>query len=188
MKKQSILKVIEYPGKIWHKMIVSSICRMRLGSCGRNVTIGKNVEATWENVFVGKDVSLGANNIFLSTKAKIFIKDHVLFGPNVTVISGNHTTDFIGKYISEITDEEKRNNDDENVVFEGDNWIGANATILKGVTVHTGAVVAAGAVVTKDVPEYSIVGGVPAKVIKYRFSQEELEKHKMIISKRKSED
>jgi virginiamycin A acetyltransferase len=52
-----------------------------------------------------------------------------------------------------------------------DVWVGANATILSGVTVGDGAVIAAGSLVAKDVPSYSIVGGVPAKVIKYRFSQ-----------------
>ena len=58
------------------------------------------------------------------------------------------------------------------IVIGNDVWVGANATILSGVTIGDGAVVAAGALVTKDVPPYSIVGGVPARVIKYRFSQD----------------
>jgi len=53
-----------------------------------------------------------------------------------------------------------------------DVWIGTNAIIMDGVTVHDGAVIGAGAVVTKDVPPYAVVGGVPAKVIRYRFSDE----------------
>lgn len=56
-----------------------------------------------------------------------------------------------------------------------DVWIGANAVILPGVTVGDGAVIAAGAVVTKDVKPYSIVGGVPAKLIKYRFEPWQIE-------------
>ena len=55
-------------------------------------------------------------------------------------------------------------------------WIGLNVTILGGVTVGDGAVLAAGAIVTKDVPPYAIVGGNPAKIIKYRFSKEQIEK------------
>jgi maltose O-acetyltransferase len=56
----------------------------------------------------------------------------------------------------------------KSVVIEDDVWIGTRAIILPGVTVHHGSIIAAGAVVTKDVPEYAIVGGNPAKVIKYR--------------------
>lgn len=58
------------------------------------------------------------------------------------------------------------------IVVEDDVWIGCRATILSGVRIGQGAVVAAGSVVTRDVPPYAIVGGVPAKVIKYRFDAE----------------
>ena len=59
-------------------------------------------------------------------------------------------------------------------MIAGDNWIGSNAVILKGVTIGRGAVVAAGAIVNRDVPDYSIVGGVPAKVIGSRLIQNTL--------------
>lgn len=62
------------------------------------------------------------------------------------------------------------------VIIGNDVWVGARATILEGVTIGDGAVVAAGAVVTKDVPPYAIVGGVPAKVIRYRFDEQTIGK------------
>lgn len=61
-----------------------------------------------------------------------------------------------------------------------DVWVGKNAVIMSGVKIGDGAVIGSGAVVTKDVPDYAIVGGVPAKVIKYRFSEEQIAKLKKI--------
>jgi acetyltransferase-like isoleucine patch superfamily enzyme len=58
------------------------------------------------------------------------------------------------------------------IVLEDDVWIGENVLVLSGVVIGKGAVIAAGSVIVKDVPAYSIVGGNPAKIIKYRFSQE----------------
>ena len=58
------------------------------------------------------------------------------------------------------------------IILEDDVWIGQRAMIMSGIRIGQGAVVAAGAVVTKDVPPYAIVGGVPAKVIRYRFAPE----------------
>ena len=73
-------------------------------------------------------------------------------------------------------DEYKFADDDKNhVVIGNDVWIGNGAKIIGGITIGDGAVIAAGAVVTKDVPPYTIVGGVPAKEIKKRFSDDDIE-------------
>ena len=58
------------------------------------------------------------------------------------------------------------------IIIKNDVWIGANCTLIDNITIGNGAVIAAGAVVTKDVPPYAVVGGNPAKIIKYRFSKE----------------
>lgn len=63
------------------------------------------------------------------------------------------------------------------MTIEQDVWCGANVTILKGVTIGKGSIVAAGSVVTKSCPPYSIIAGVPARVLKKRFSDEEIKEH-----------
>lgn len=130
-----------------------------------------------KNLLIGNDVSIGERATIMCTRAKVRIGDHVMFGPNVTIITGGHRTDLVGRYMTTVTNAEKRPEDDRDIVFEGDNWIGANATILRGVTVGRGAIIAAGAVVTKDVTPYSVWGGVPARCLKMRFDADTLQKH-----------
>ena len=104
-----------------------------------------------------------------------------MIAPNVTIITGDHKY-VAGRYIDSITDEEKDAIYDQDVIIERDVWVGANVTILKGVHVGESAIIAAGAVVTKDVPAYTIVGGVPARVIKRKFTQKEEEDHRLFLS------
>lgn len=170
--------------RVWHKLVYVPVMKMQLGSHGSHVNIGKGARGTWENVHTGSYVSIGVNCLLLSTRAQIKIGDYVMFGPNVSVITGNHRTDVIGKRMYEIKDADKRATDDQDVTFAGDNWIGANSTTLKGVTVGEGAVIAAGALVNKNVPPYAIVGGCPAKIIKMRFTEDEIAEHKKLIEKR----
>lgn len=65
--------------------------------------------------------------------AKIIIHDHVIFGPNVTIVTGDHRTDIVGRFIDEITDTNKLPENEQDVVIDGDNWIGANTSIMKSV-------------------------------------------------------
>lgn len=168
--------------RVWRKCVSMPMLRMQFGSHGGHVHIGEGAKGTWKNVYVGNYVSIGANCLLLSTRARIIIGDYVMFGPNVSVITGNHRIDVIGKRMYEVKDTDKRDCDDQNVTFMGDNWIGANSTILKGVTIGEGAVIAAGALVNKDVPPYAVVGGVPAKVLKLRFTETELQEHKQKLT------
>ncbi len=149
--------------------------------CGKNVIICRKSRGSWENVYIGNYVSLNENTLLFCSRAKIYIGDYVMFGPNVTLITGGHRTDIIGRYMYTVTDDEKRPEDDRDIIIKGDNWIGANTTILRGVTIGEGAVVAAGSVVTHDVQPYTIVGGIPAKMIKERFTKDDLKRHKEII-------
>lgn len=89
-------------------------------------------------------------------------------------MSGEHSITGIMTY--PLIDDVKINSRSKGaIIVDDDVWIGYGATIMSGVHIGQGAVVAAGAVVTKDVPPYAIVGGVPAKVIKYRFEPEMIE-------------
>ncbi|MCB0745406.1 MAG: acyltransferase [Ignavibacteriae bacterium] len=93
---------------------------------------------------------------------KIQIGDYVMVGPNVAIIGGNHNFD------STETPMRTQGGTNKGIVIENDVWIGANATILDGVKISKGSIIAAGAVVTKDTKPFSINGGVPAKFIKSR--------------------
>ena len=81
-----------------------------------------------------------------------------------------------------MTTEDKLPENDLPVVIEDGCWIGANVTILKGVRVGRGSVIAAGAVVTKSCEPYSIIGGVPAKLIKMRFTPEQIAEHERLLA------
>ena len=168
----NLYDAIQFLGRAINKLIVVPIKLVSLGSHGCAVHFGRHVRFYGiNNVHLGSDVSLGERNVLMCTRAKIYIGDHVMTGPGVTMITGGHRIDLQGRPMTSITNDEKLQENDQDIILEGDNWIGANAIVLKGVTIGEGAVIAAGAVVTKDVPKYSIVGGVPAKVIKYRFMQ-----------------
>lgn len=181
-------RIFSLPYKAIHRCVIMPWQKAILESCGKSVIIGRRSQVTWNNVSLGNKVYIGENATIMSTKAKIIIKDNVMFGPNVSMITGGHRMDVIGRYMVDIKDDEKLSENDQDIILMGDNWIGANATILKGVTIGEGAVVAAGAVVTKDVLPYSIVGGVPAKQIAMRFDEELIKQHKTkIITKQRGE-
>ncbi len=177
-------KLNKYLIKSWELLIAIPYRKSLVHKCGKNVRIGRHTRAEgWNNIELGNHVSIGANCVFLTTRANVIIGDHVVFGPNVTCITGNHRIDMVGRYIDSVTDADKKPENDEDIIFMGDNWIGANSTILKGVTIGKGAVVAAGSVVTHTVDDYTIVAGVPARKIRDRFSKEELKQHIAIINK-----
>lgn len=168
------------------KYLVEPFIRKSFYSYGNNVHIPAGCSFSgYENISVGNNVFFGINTRVLTTKAKLIIGNYVMFGPGVTIVTGNHRTDVLGKYMCTITDADKRPEDDQDVVIEDDVWIGSNATILKGVTIGKGSVIAAGAVVTKSFPPYSVIGGVPAKRLKSRFTEEEIEQHEHLLSNHK---
>lgn len=156
-------------------LILGKLMKPLFSKHGRNVKIFPlNSFFTYENIEVGNDVYIGPGAHFTSIK-KIYIGNKIMFGPKVTIIGGDHNVSEVGKYMYDV--EQKFEHNDQEIHIMDDVWIGARAIILKGVTINRGSVVAAGSLVIKDVPAYSIVGGVPAKVLKSRFSETDLKSH-----------
>lgn len=162
--------------------LLARVYRSRFARIGRNVSFDVHGVYTYENIERGNDVNLGYRPILIAAKSKIVIGDHVMFGPEVTVCGGNHRIDVLGRYMIDIGENEKRPEDDPGVVIEDDVWIGSRAIILAGVRVGRGAVVGAGAVVTRSVTPYAIVGGNPARIIRMRFDPKEVAKHERLLA------
>ena len=133
-----------------------------------------------QNLSIGDYTSIPKGSVFYCTEAPLTIGKKVVFGPRPTIITGDHRIDVVGNYI--LDNVEKLPENDAPVVIEDDVWCGANVTILKGVTIGRGSIIAAGAVVTKSIPPYSIAGGVPAKVLKARFTPEEIVEHEELLN------
>jgi acetyltransferase-like isoleucine patch superfamily enzyme len=121
---------------------------------------GARICALSGSIQIGSNSYIGFNTI-ISSRKKIVIGNHVQVASNCYIMDSNHGT-LKGELMIE------QETIDETVIIEDDVWIGAGVCILAGVHIHKGAVIGASAVVTKDVPEYSIVAGVPARVVKSR--------------------
>lgn len=161
--------------------IYAFFIKRKMNRCGRHVYL-RPMSSDFkgiENFRIGNHVSIPKGSTFYSTKAMLTVKDNVIFGPNPTIITGDHRIDVIGTPI--IDSHESLPQNDMAVTIEEDVWTGANIVILKGVTIGRGSIIAAGAVVNKSCPPYSIIGGIPAKVLKYRFSIEECIEHEKQI-------
>lgn len=177
--------LIQIVKKTFNKLVLTPGLKSCFEKCGHNVRVSYDCDIKGaENILIGNDSQIGPHALFWSTRARISIGNHVLMGPRVTIITGDHRTDVVGKHISEVTDKEKLVENDADVVIEDGVWIGANVTILKGVTVGEGCVIAASSVVTKNTSPYGIYAGTPAKKIKDRFTPEELEEHLYLLKKK----
>ncbi|MFR5633722.1 MAG: acyltransferase [Monoglobales bacterium] len=181
-----VFKVEEFVRKVFYKVFRESAIKCSLGSCGKNVHIAEKSDIKGnENVYIGNDVTIGPRSLLWTTGAKIFIKEKVIIGPGLSIITGDHKIDIVGKYMADVTVNEKDKEDDQDVTIEKDVWIGSNVTILKGVTIAEGCVIGGGAVVTKSTEPYGIYVGVPAKYCRNRFSEEEITEHRKRLNIRK---
>ena len=138
------------------KRLRAFCARHMLTSCGENVNVERHAR-------FGRGVTLGDRSgigINASIGEQTHIGSDVMMGPDCVIYTRNHRFDRL-----DIPMREQGYGPVEPVEIGDDCWIGGRVTILPGVHVGNGAVIAAGAVVTKDVPPYAVVGGVPAKII-----------------------
>lgn len=129
---------------------------------GNNVTIQSNCDIYHaENIFLGNNVIIGQKSL-IEGMGKITIGNNVIFGPNVTIWSAIHNYEKpeMLPYDDKVIFKE--------VIIEDNVWIGAKSIIIPGVKICEGAIIGMGSVVTKDVPKGAVVGGNPAKILKYR--------------------
>lgn len=130
-----------------------------ISKCGQNVNFEKGARFGTDLV-IGKNSGVGINS---KLSSGVVIGENVMMGPDVVILTKNHNFDNIEKpMINQGLSPIKK------VVIENDVWIGQRVIILPGVIIKRGIVIGAGSVVTKTFPEYSIIAGNPAKIIKSR--------------------
>lgn len=138
--------------------------RKFLAYVGKDVNIEKGAQIT-SKMQIGDRSGVGINATMHGT---VIIGKDVMMGPECIIYTSNHAfSDTAVPMNQQGFSEEKP------VIIDDDVWIGGRVIILPGVHVGRGAIIGAGAVVTKDVPEYAIVGGNPARILKYRKNPEE---------------
>ena len=126
--------------------------------CGKNAKIDKNVYVS-PSIEVGDNVRINEN---VKIRKNTIIGNDVLIAPGVQIITATHNFARTDLPINKQGERQLK------IIIGDDVWIGTNAILLPGVTIKNHSIIGAGAIVTKDVPEYAVVGGNPAKIIRYR--------------------
>lgn len=141
-------------------------CKHMFASCGKNLNVEKGAYfGTGKDINVGANVGFGKN--FVMHNRILDVDDYLMMGEDVLFLGGGHCYDRLDVPMGEQSSKEKTP-----LHIAGDVWIGSRAIVLPGCkSIGHGAIIGAGAVVTKDVPDYAIMGGNPAKVLKYRTEQ-----------------
>jgi acetyltransferase-like isoleucine patch superfamily enzyme len=167
-----LLKIsLKFFNSVFSIYCIIKIKKGRVFSIGNHSSIGDftkvcvddESELTKSSLIIGNYSYIGDHNNIRAAGGDIIIGNYCLISQHITIVASNHSIEKEKLIFSQPWDTKKTG-----VVIEDDVWIGANCVILPGVRINKGAVIAAGSVITKDVPPFAIIGGVPGKVIKYR--------------------
>jgi len=152
--------------------------RKEMGYCHPTATTSRPLKIYGaKNVFLYENTKISDATI-LATEAKFVLGKNSGTAAGLLVITGNHERR-IGIPYRCIHDAVKKEGLDKDVIVEEDCWIGARVTLLMGVTVRRGTTIASGAVVNKSTAPYSIVGGVPAKHLKFYWTIDQILEHEL---------
>jgi len=159
--KYSLLPKLEMNRFFNYKKVYVYIAYKSCGSVGKELKINGQVSGLNKNIVLKNHVNINPGARFLG-KGKIEIGNYFHTGQNLTIISANH------RYEGAEAIPYDKVRVHKPVIINDFVWLGDSVLIIPGINIGKGAIVAAGSVVTKDVPDYAIVGGCPAKIIKYR--------------------
>lgn len=155
------IKVLSYKKRLSNvKPFVSNEHHFKTIGIGSEIQSGCRIYHA-NHISIGNNVRIGQGAL-IEGMGGLIIKNNVIFGPDVTIWTANHNYETPTKlpYDEKVIK--------KSVTIEDNVWCGGKSIILPGITIHEGAVIAMGAVVTKDVPKGAVVGGNPAKILKYR--------------------
>ena len=165
------------------KSIFQLLLKIKMGHIGKKTNISKGGDfAGCRNISIGDNSYIGPRNTMYAVLQPIIIGNYVMTGPEVIMITGDHRTDIIGDYMIKITNSMKLPENDKPIIIEDDVWIGARAIILKGVKIGKGSIVAAGSVVTKNIPPYTIYYDLHKQ--RPRFTKEEIMEHEKLLEQK----
>ena len=146
------------PYALFFPLIRQYLVSTFINKCGNNLRVKRNADISMF-IEIGDNSELGTN---CTIQADTFIGNYVIMGPDVKIYTKNHGFKdlTIPMALQPITK--------ESVIIGDDVWLGANVIITPGVSIGNHVIIAAGAVVTKDIPDFAIAGGIPARIIIFR--------------------
>jgi acetyltransferase-like isoleucine patch superfamily enzyme len=131
-----------------------------------------SVVAGYRNIVIGDSVYIGPHAYISADEVAVEIGNDTVIGPGFYLLAGDHRFDEAG-----VSFQAAHRGVNEPIRIGRNVWIGARVSVLKGVTIGDGAIIAAGAVVTRDVEPLTIVAGVPARFLRWRFEGKERHRH-----------